>query len=836
MGCAVSSTNQQAVARRQPTSAEKRPKTVLSSAPRDRAELKKPVPAADRPKKVAVCGGAAAKKKDSKHKLAGPNVKGALSEFWEDCAWSIITPDGGFYVYSDCADFQLKLIFTIDAKMQKGSDDVIVSKGSDGNVYTVTLWPGQTKLLWRGGSAEEYESYGFAAESEDLPAEYEAMISAAEKAVLTAQLDAIKPHIKRNGNDVDVEATLAACIAAGVRFVDPHFAPHDSSLGSADFKNYSWKRLEGAKLVGGAIAPGDIDQGNLGDCWFLSAMAALAEDTEKVKDIFRHPTTEEDMLREHAAGAFRVTINKHGWWHHLVLDDLIPHTCSGFAFAGNAQDPTELWVALLEKAYARVHGNYNSIVSGDPVEGLADLTGYPYRNIADPKKGGDKLFHELVEYDKKGYMITMSTAGTDESDYMGGEKGGGGKKGKSINKKLEDAGLTPGHAFSVLQAKHFPEEKLMLLQIRNPWGNATEWNGAWGDKSPLWDKHPKVRAACNFTAEEDGSFWMQWTDALQYFDGVGVCFVERNWFDYRVEGKFDKAVPNLMLEVTVSKPTEMYIILSQKDERGKPEGSVATAGVLISVCEPTKGGKQYTATRCSSGDGVESCGEYTFSAARDVSVKVRLEPSAKPYLIVPSIDGDHVAPHDFVLGVISSVQMGQGVEARFVTPPAKWGYFEWEVEFDYTPGKFPAATARFQFNPETGCPITHVGKSFSEHPPVANVTAVKPGGQAGAANKTAAAQPAAKPAPPPAAANPPVAVAPADAKSKASEKDDAGKANNKQQQKQKQEQQKKKKQQEEAEEEYEDEEYEEGEEYEEEEEEEEEKPQPKNKAKNKARK
>ena len=41
----------------------------------------------------------------------------------------------------------------------------------------------------------------------------------------------------------------------------------------------------------------------------------------------------------------------------------------------------QLWVAIMEKAYAKAHGSYRAISGGWIAEGLFDLTGYPTETI-----------------------------------------------------------------------------------------------------------------------------------------------------------------------------------------------------------------------------------------------------------------------------------------------------------------------------------------------------------------------------------------------------------------------------------------------------------------------
>ena len=63
----------------------------------------------------------------------------------------------------------------------------------------------------------------------------------------------------------------------------------------------------------------------------------------------------------------------------------------------------------------------------------------------------------------------------------------------------------------------------LIFQVRNPWGNETEWNGAWSDGSAEWGYVPdeeKERIGLNF--DNDGEFWMSYKDWRRYFDQCEV--------------------------------------------------------------------------------------------------------------------------------------------------------------------------------------------------------------------------------------------------------------------------------------------------------------------------
>lgn len=275
-----------------------------------------------------------------------------------------------------------------------------------------------------------------------------------------------------------------------------------------------WRRLPGSLYVDGARA-GDVVQGALGDCWFLSAVSALSAQKDLLLDVF--------VSDEHAdKGIYSFRFYKNGTWVEVAVDDLLP--CAGVEadsplFARSA-DRGELWVALLEKAYAKLHGSYFALDGGSIAEALVDLTGGSCLKLSrrDPK---------VQAACDSGEFWDDLQLWSDRRCVMGASRAAAG----SATEEDTGNGILANHAYAILQVRTVHSGERMV-QLRNPWG-MKEWTGDWSDASPKWHdpRYAGIVQELDQKFEDDGTFWMSYEDFVSHFSKFYACrtFPEKVW-------------------------------------------------------------------------------------------------------------------------------------------------------------------------------------------------------------------------------------------------------------------------------------------------------------------
>ena len=134
-----------------------------------------------------------------------------------------------------------------------------------------------------------------------------------------------------------------------------------------------WKRLGEAypdsTLFGDGPTWTDVEQGYAGTCYILASMGSLTEFPSLIKDVFITDTTNDAGIY-----ALRFFIRGKPWI--ITIDDEMLFFRDNLNFA-TVGDNSNLWAPLVEKAFAKMKGNYATANGGFIPNGLKSLVGCP---------------------------------------------------------------------------------------------------------------------------------------------------------------------------------------------------------------------------------------------------------------------------------------------------------------------------------------------------------------------------------------------------------------------------------------------------------------------------
>jgi hypothetical protein len=264
----------------------------------------------------------------------------------------------------------------------------------------------------------------------------------------------------KNNTDFKVEAGPALTVPGGsngpVGTVDiPDPALHKDELDANGKPKFNLKRFTGPLFKDG-VKPEDVQQGQLGDCYFPAAMAALAK---------AQPEVIQNMIKDNGDGTYTVTFKQKDWYgggkvkdvEVKVDGDLYARAWGGPLYGSSAGDKTEkgmeLWFPLVEKAYAQWKGSYNAIGNGGRSNDVWEAcTGKSGVNQTVEYMGADKLWTEIK-------------AAVDEKRPVGA-----GTYGEAEEARYTNTGVYADHAYSILG--YSEKDGVKYVQMRNPWGES----------------------------------------------------------------------------------------------------------------------------------------------------------------------------------------------------------------------------------------------------------------------------------------------------------------------------------------------------------------------------
>eukprot|EP01065_Artemidia_motanka_P021745 TRINITY_DN2599_c0_g1_i1.p1 TRINITY_DN2599_c0_g1~~TRINITY_DN2599_c0_g1_i1.p1 ORF type:complete len:935 (+),score=275.43 TRINITY_DN2599_c0_g1_i1:59-2806(+) len=392
-------------------------------------------------------------------------------------------------------------------------------------------------------------------------------------------------------------------------------------------------------VIRGEARPDDVMQGALGNCWWGGALSVVALHPHLIENLF--VTKQYNPL-----GYYRIRLFHSGRWCEMLVDDALPCTQ---AWEGKVEGSTvhysiggectfglprrhSLWVPLLEKASAKLHGSYIALQAGRTGEAMESFTGCTTLDLplhvsaaarerqaarvgevqerrtrallsgGDPSEisdaeneimDDDELWIRLLSFNEVGFLIAAGC----NADAIGWQK-------QALADKM---GLQGQHAYAVLDVRQVEHQgkMLRLLKLRNPWGDRSpiSYRGDFGPQDNTnWTYGLKrelkaITASGEWMEDPRSVFWMTFADFRQYFYMATVCRLRTGWHEAGEKAWLMSDLgPGEFFEVSVFTKTRADISLWQERNRMR-EASILAKSTHVDV--------GFTVLRKKGGDGAE---------------------------------------------------------------------------------------------------------------------------------------------------------------------------------------------------------------------------------------
>jgi calpain-15 len=172
-----------------------------------------------------------------------------------------------------------------------------------------------------------------------------------------------------------------------------------------------------------------------------------------------------------------------------------------------------MWGPFLEKAWAKVSGNYEVVEGGWGHEAIRFITGAPTSSFYNDWNifSADDAWNVLQTADVASHIIMAGTSGSCDAYNLAN-------------------GLAANHAYTVLSVHNLTNAdgtlRTRLIKMRNPWSVDGAYNGSYSDLDPVWNTAGQTYARqVNFTNDtRDGVFFITPTDYYTYFTAFSISY------------------------------------------------------------------------------------------------------------------------------------------------------------------------------------------------------------------------------------------------------------------------------------------------------------------------
>nr|XP_034308923.1 calpain-8-like [Crassostrea gigas]XP_034308924.1 calpain-8-like [Crassostrea gigas]XP_034308925.1 calpain-8-like [Crassostrea gigas] len=314
-------------------------------------------------------------------------------------------------------------------------------------------------------------------------------------------------------NPEEYEYEVRPRVSPGQLYTDEEFPLWVAMGKDHNRKPLEWKRpkefAEKPCLFSEGTSRYDIGQGSIGTCWFLASVANIADKPKLLRRII--PRDSYPVEPQNYDGIFHCRFWRFGIWDDVFVDDYLPIIYKKQIYSAHSvTDPNEMWVSLLEKAFARMYGSYTEVSGGVSSDSYMALTGGVPEDF-DLKKldmEPNQLHTRVRNALYSNAAVTCGTPGTFVKKY----------------------GLLGSHEYTINGA--VTAKGVRLFRLRNPWGK-TEWIGPYSDGSREWQSIQGIIEGPN---KDDGEFYISLEHFLYLFTTLTICNITP---DFDSDGRSD---------------------------------------------------------------------------------------------------------------------------------------------------------------------------------------------------------------------------------------------------------------------------------------------------------
>ena len=279
----------------------------------------------------------------------------------------------------------------------------------------------------------------------------------------------------------------------------------------------------------------DVKYGLLYNSYFLSALCNLANRPETFTKILLTKQISSN-------GLYKVQFYINGKPKIVVLDEYFPaHQTKQWVFSYSGHN--EFWVQLMEKAWAKICGNYAATIGGIPSDALSCLIECPCITLNVDRLGKERIWKEIVDAINNKFIICSNSIVTGD-------------------KTLNSLGLENDQTYTIMDAKDY--HGLRFVRLRNHW-SGFEWKGDYSDSSEKWT--PELKNYLGYVNDTDGLFFMLFDDFIKFFHFTYISKYHSGHFYNFKKFKQDKKDNFVASKIIVTEGQRVYIGLHQKQEK-----------------------------------------------------------------------------------------------------------------------------------------------------------------------------------------------------------------------------------------------------------------------------